>query len=444
MLTNSRTQYAVGQGGFHAATIEGEGGPKVRYVVDCGATWAYATARNRCIDAYLTQVGARSDIDFLFITHAHADHLNGVDRLLDPKLGVHAKAIVMPMLTVVERLACFARTAALDARSAMGRFYIDFTLDPVGALSQFGPGRIVLVRSGNGDGGAPFSRDGNRPNPDQPGRTLLADQDRGGGLQNVVGFGDAEELPSSAKVATRLKKHSVPKAVAIPDTLGFVYGFPTLGMNWLLAPFVDPAVKADTAKFLQELGRLKELSVKDLLDWLEADPANVKSLLTTDVALLADAYKTVNKDLNVTSLCVYSGPVEPHPPHRAHHHVVTGNLPRRCLISGHDDRLGWLGTGDAALKEQARREAFLAHYGRLLQQVHTFMVPHHGSEGNFDKALLTAINPSHCIAAADYVKNWRHPGTIVVQAAASYGGGLSVVTSAPASQVYEEIWVGSP
>lgn len=445
-LINQRIQYAVGQGGFHAATVIRSDGPDLTYVVDCGAMTAYAADRNRCIDAYLKKrkpaTGGRGDLDFLFITHAHADHLNGVARLLDKKSGVHAKTVVMPMLTVVERLATFARTATVDPKSAGGRFYIDFTLDPIDALSQFGPRQIVLVSSGDSDAGAPFSRDVPGPDSGQLTPRPLTDTKRDDASPQVVGVGSTAVIPSSAKTVKHLKMRGVPEVVAMPDTLGFVYDVPGSPIKWLIAPFLDPAVKVETATFVKELAKQLGFSVKKLLDWLDADMANVESLLTVDLPKLIEAYKAVEKDLNVTSLCIYSGPVVPHPASHAHVCVGVGTGWHVVRLHGPDTKLGWLGTGDAALKEKARRSAFLTHYGRLLQQVHTFMVPHHGSEGNFDKALVEAIKPLLCVAAADYVPNWRHPGTRVVQDAASYGAGLSVVTSSPASQIYEEIYMG--
>ena len=444
-LINARVQYAVGQGGFHAATVITSGRPDLTYVVDCGAMTAYAADRNRCIDAYLKtrkpEKGGQGDLDFLFITHAHADHLNGVARLLDKKSGVHAKTVVMPMLTVIERLACFARTATVDPKSAGGRFYIDFTLDPVDALSQFRPGQIVLIGSGDPDTGAPFSRDAPDPNSDQLIPRPLTSTNLEDASPQVVGVGEPRVLPSSAKTGKHLKMRGVPDAVVMPDTLGFIYDVTGTTINWLIAPFLDPAVKAETASFVKELSKQLGFSVKQLLNWLETDIANVESLLTSDLPKLTEAYKAVKKDLNITSLCVYSGPVVSHPAPHAHVCVGVGVGLHMARIHGPDTKQGWLGTGDAALKEKARRNGFLTHYGRLLQQVHTFMVPHHGSEGNFDKALLEAIKPLLCVAAADYVPNWRHPGTHVVQNAASYGAGLSVVTSSPASQLYEDIYL---
>ncbi|WP_031248833.1 hypothetical protein, partial [Mesorhizobium sp. LNHC229A00] len=93
------------------------------------------------------------------------------------------------------------------------------------------------------------------------------------------------------------------------------------------------------------------------------------------------------------------------------------------------DRIAWLTTGDAALKEGHRRKAFLQHFGNLLAKVVTLTLPHHGSDHNCDRQLITAINAEIFVVAADRYGTWRHPGSNVIQEVASAGRFLSVVTS---------------
>ncbi|MBV6272577.1 MBL fold metallo-hydrolase [Alcaligenaceae bacterium CGII-47] len=57
---------------------------------------SYAQQRDARIDAYLKLVGAPQPLDILFISHAHADHLNGVERLLNQGNGLAVQVIVRP------------------------------------------------------------------------------------------------------------------------------------------------------------------------------------------------------------------------------------------------------------------------------------------------------------------------------------------------------------
>ena len=87
-LINVRKQHAVGQGFFHSADLLIDGKLRLLYVYDCGAVTKYESARSDRIRAYLGSHGARSKLDLLFISHVHADHLNGLPQLLDPKRGM--------------------------------------------------------------------------------------------------------------------------------------------------------------------------------------------------------------------------------------------------------------------------------------------------------------------------------------------------------------------
>lgn len=123
----------------------------------------YAATRNSRIDEYLVKVGAKQPLDILFISHAHADHLNGVPRLLDKVNGLAVKTIVLPPLNIEDRLVAYARAASEDMMSAEDDFFRAFVADPTSALSRFGPERIVFVEPGNRNDGAPFSGGPDRP-----------------------------------------------------------------------------------------------------------------------------------------------------------------------------------------------------------------------------------------------------------------------------------------
>lgn len=437
-LTNVRVQWPVGQGGFHTGELMEDQSARVRYAVDCGAMSTYGAARNESIDGYLNWQSDGDELDYLFITHAHDDHLNGVERLLDKANGKKVKVIVMPLLNVVDRLISYARSASFDPTAATSGFYRDFIVDPVAAVSRFGPEQIIQVRS-SGEGGAPFSGpDGGQPPDDPFGRSNLV---RPRMPLKMVGQGKVVRGKSSAAKPKNSETAVKSQVWVADDSLGLVYSSGITGARWLLAPYVDPVVESDAGLFMAALAEERKTTVAHLQEWLKKT-SNLKSLLTSGLPQLVAAYHAVNKDLNVTSLSLYSGPVPsdvtkmPMP----QVHLEFGTVSFSC-VSGRR-RLGWLGTGDAALKESSRRTAFFDHYGALVSQVHTFMLPHHGSEGNFHVELLHEIAPSLCIAAADKFHKWRHPGTAVVQAVASEGHFLCVVTASKLSRVLEVASIG--
>jgi hypothetical protein len=410
-----RRQHSVGQGFFHSGQIT-TSGTQFRYVYDCGAMSPYAAARRREVKAYLAQIG-ESAIDALFISHAHADHLNGLPDLLKSK--GRAKTIFLPLIQLADRLIAFARAASEDPTVTEDGFFVRFTLDPAAALGGFGPDRIIMFEPG--EGGAPGGPNGAPP------------------LEGATREFGLEELPwRLVGRGTLMSTGTVPgpagavPVLRVPDTAAIApRGVKATG--WLLAPYVDVAVSAKRAKFLRSLAKRLKKSVPKLKSWLDS-PTNVEDLLTTKVAHLAAAYKDVEKDLNITSMSLYSGPADP--TNVGAHRARFGTWQR---IAEQHSSLGWLGTGDAKLSETGRRRAFLKHYQVHLPAVGTLTLPHHGSDDNFHLDLLTKICANFYVAASDAFSNWRHPGTATIQGVAGAGKFVSNITSSVRSRFFEEL-----
>lgn len=440
-LHHVRVQHPVGQGFFHTGTVEDSSGGELKYVVDCGAMARYAAARDREVDQIIRSWANTKPIDFLFVSHAHADHINGIPRLLDVDSGLRVDTIVLPLLDEEERLIAFARTSSEDPTAASSTFYRDFIAEPVTALERFQPAQILFVESGQGDGRAPFSgQDG--PDGRDPGGTDQANRQEHN--WKLVGRGVLRQVdtPPAARsgAETAASDGRTVRTSAMPDTLGVIVPFED-DQQWLLVTYVDPMVTAERGRFLRGLAKILGTTVPTLKRKLQ-DPAYLRQLLTTRESELRQAYAGVESDLNLTTLCLYSGVKPPPLTHRTHkprqdYPLYWGRFGRLRLHGTLLHRTGWLGTGDAQLKHMGRRTRLFEHYGALLNVVQTMTLPHHGSEHNFSAEVLTHVQPEYLVAAADKFSKWRHPGTGVVQAAASSGRTVSTVTSSEASRVEE-------
>jgi hypothetical protein len=391
----------------------------------------YAAELRRQIGNHLKCVGARSPLDVLFISHIHADHLNGLEQLLDGRHGLDVDTIVLPLVDVIDRLIAFARTAAEDSASVQSSFYRAFVVDPGGALGRFRPRQIIFVEPGNREDGAP---DGGAPPlapPDGP-EVFGAGRGERGLTWKLVGKGSVRRLEASPQQPLTGGESSVTSLV-MPDTLAMMMS--ARQGEWLLAPFVDPTIAAHRKQFLKELAKQCKISQSKLALWLKVT-ANVQQLVTTHLDLLAAAYGAVARDLNIPSLCLYSGPARGSSKMLARcHHGVFGCV--HAHGAGRASRIAWLATGDAALKQKQRRADFVAHYGQLLDEVVTLTLPHHGSDHNFDVDLLSKVQPRLCVAAADRYSTWKHPGPHTVQAICSHPAVLQVVTSKVPSRASE-------
>ncbi|WP_037417442.1 MBL fold metallo-hydrolase [Sinorhizobium sp. CCBAU 05631] len=426
-IRNERKQHAVGQGFFHSGTLLHDGAVKLRYVYDCGAMKKHSAALKRSIASLLADVGGDRRLELLFISHSHADHVSGLPILLDAKKGMSVDTIILPLFNVMDRLIEFAKCASHDPAVRGDEFYREFVVDPVTALSRFNPRQIMLISSGGpGDPDGPsFDR-----GPEFRGPVVAGlEHDAARSLWKLSGSGNVDAVQEAEnRVVARMTDHVAVVASPVPSG----------SISWLFSPYIDPAVSAKSARFQTELlkslnqgltagARIKKAKFQVWLD----NPLNLKDLVVNKVHELVQAFNAVSADLNTTSMCLYSGPL---PDERGHtgHHGTFG----RWSVNG-NDRVAWLATGDADLKSGSRRKPFLRHYRRLTSKVSTLTLPHHGSENNFDVELLTAIEPVHFVAAADRFSKWRHPGTGVLQAVASHGRFLSVVTSQSASEVTE-------
>lgn len=429
-IVNKRRQHPVGQGFFHSADIYVSGRPSVSYVYDCGSMERYAGQRKLQISQYLCSCSAPSKLDILFISHVHSDHISGVEQLLSHEDGLQVDTIVLPLLNQTDRLIAFARSASEDWSSARRSFYKSFVTDPVDALSRFRPRQIIFVEAGNRDIGAPDG--GDRPLEPPDGGPLSGPDDlEDGPTWKLVGRGTVSRIDGGPGRPDSSATQQITQSL-ISDNLAMLT--PSPHGDWLLAPFVDPTVVSHRMLFRNELANQCGIPRRRIEAWLQV-ASNVKGLLSGNASCIKAAYKAVSKDLNITSMCLYSGPtLRPSNPSRRSYIGTFGSIYAHGNAS---TRLGWLGTGDAALKHSRRQSDFLRHYGELLREVTTLTLPHHGSDHNFGAKLLVGTDPRVCVAAADRFSNWNHPGSRAVQAVCSHPAVMHVVTSSPSTRAEE-------
>jgi hypothetical protein len=407
-MIHHRTQYPVGQGFFHAGQLGSrrenefkltDNLPKdFTYVYDCGALTKYTSALNDAIADYSAR-GPKKDIDILFVSHAHADHISGIPKLLTSRT---AKAVIMPFVDVEERLIGYA-----SMTGKVPVFIRNFFIDPVLALANLGIRLLIFLQSGRRD-----------DNPDRP------------------RLPESSDFPWMIRARELDKNHAEGKITVVTVAAGLTVEVPNKdGAFWVLDPYVSPMIKSKRDAFIAKLADLLAISKKELRNKLR-NTDQLTEILEKHRAKLQEAYKSIseNSDINLTSLSLYSGPIEVD--HDIYSQVLWQGRPWSASI----DNVAWLGTGDANLKHNADLNPFIDHYQHRLETVAlaTLTMPHHGSEGSFQSALLTRTNPEFCITSADAVKGWRHPGTEITRAIASHNAYGHVVTSTRSSVFIED------
>ena len=424
---NSKKQHAVGQGFFHTSELFCDYNGEnffLRYVYDCGSAGKYSAARDKAINQYLSEIGTGNILDVLFISHTHEDHINGIEKLLGDEKTLKVDTIVMPYIGIEERLIAYVETSINDPGAENTEFYREFVIDPVNALTRFSPRQIIFVESG--DGGAP-GREG----------PIDGSPEGGDGISGGKGeeYGAAWKLIGRGTVRMKGVSENT-SVVVIPDSTAMRIDLSRIDLTdgWILAPYIDEVVVSASAEFIKSIAAQFGKSIEQMNDWMK-NKNNVRSLINVHLDSLTYAYeKTFPKKVNLTSLCLYSGPVTDQNNNYHTFTQVDENL--HC----HSFDCGWLGTGDAMLKEVVRHTALFTHYGKYLDHTATLTLPHHGADANFHGDLLKVIKPDVCVAAADFMQeNWRHPGHRTVQTVASYGSALLVTTSDTRSEVSQQI-----
>ena len=433
----TRTQQAVGQGGFHTASIDfcpnwcdppfswdGLGclheHSTTRYVYDCGE---YGRSRSNVLPAVAAYVQALNgaDLDVLFISHAHADHTNAINDLIlaIQKSEGRVKTIVLPLLNPLERLVAYVQSAEPEDGTIEG-LALDILIDPVTALSPLAADLVFIV----GDGDAPddFDVDPDDQNDNDP-------SDGDNDLRALV-----ERLPFKLEGGSLVRQGGV---VTLSHTVNIVLTNPNRSWSnseddWCLRTFIDPNVFDQKTAFVTELKRRlqsKTPPADHLVDKLTVSA--MRELLTTYADDLTKAYEAAitPKDVNVTSMSLYSGP-------RYHSRRGKGRLRIGGGIIPAGSAKGWLLTGDACLGVRNRLDKFLQHFDEIRRTVAVLTLPHHGSVHNFGIDLLGRWSARALYTTnANPPANWRHPDSLVVNAVSSIGARMHTVTDAELSTI---------
>lgn len=368
-----RTQWAVGQGSFHAGSLS-SGSASVHYVYDCGTQPGYEGALEREVDVAVGRLEGR--VDLLYLSHFHRDHTSGVRRLLE---RAEVRRVVIPYTPASERVMALA--ASVRAGAPLDDWYLDLVSDPAGFFEAAGAG-VTEVLPETDDGGF------------LPVEFPLQDNNSQSGF--------SAPLPGPQDV-----RHA---AAAITE-----HGYHPL---WLWLPWVPAGDRAAQTRFMKELAVRSRQSASALEEQLSR-PDGLRHLADGQRSALRGAYMAVAPDLNLTSMALYSGPV----PYGGPSGMAVGRFetPTPVTVLARP-QLGWLGTGDALLRSPRGATRFSDAFLGFATGVATFVLPHHGSDRSFHEMLLEPfVHGTAFVASADTYRTWTHPGHRVARAALRTG-----------------------
>ena len=342
----TRTQFSVGQGCFHAGHVRWTSGSSptpddYHYIYDCGSSEGY-TALKRSISNWHRRTYR---LDALFVSHLHADHVNGIDRLLS---SVNADTVYIPHVDTATHV---LEILAADFENAASTSLIEARLDPRSWFGRRGVARIVRVLPERSE---PFALE----------TSLRSD------------------TPKDRTPRSRTHDSSAHRPTLATMQSGQAL-IPNHGLRhpWALVSHVDPAPDSARTTFLRRVRRTLGLAPRQQLK-----PARLAAALRDrrQRARLRRCYEEIipggsSKQHNRVSMSLYSGPAD------------TGSQPRTCdyatvthsspwpynpsRIGSLGDlpfdrtAAGWLGTGDASLNVYKVRAAWRRSYDPFRNQI---------------------------------------------------------------------------
>ncbi|WP_456001699.1 MBL fold metallo-hydrolase [Prevotella sp.] len=329
-----RTFHPVGQGAFYTERHKISNGKDFTIVYDCGS-FQFTNLKNRIKSAF--QKG--EEIDILFISHFHVDHINGIKEL---KERCKIKRVILPLLDEKTKY-------ILKINNYLAKNYKDTTLiDNPKRFFDEETSIIQIEEEGYQD---------HRVNPDE-----IEDINR---LNNI-------DKKKSGTV------FSYDKSLSYKD-------------QWLFIPFNYK--QEDRFNLFNKL-------LKEEYPYIPLNKLDDIKIIEKYEAELKKIYKKINGDLNVTSMILFSGSIKPTPircwnipikPHPSQYYEYY-SCPHDFKYLNYEYRIpsGCLYTGDINLKKDENIVKEIKSRLRLQwKSIGTIQIPHHGSIHNFSEEIIS-------------------------------------------------------
>ena len=328
-----RTFHPVGQGAFYTERHKISNGKDFTIVYDCGS-FQLTNLKNRIKSAF--QKG--EEIDILFISHFHVDHINGIKEL---KNRCKIKRVILPLLDDKTKY-------ILKINNYLAKNYKDTTL--IDNPKHFFDEETAIIQIEEEDQDRPV-------NPDE--------------IEDINKLNNIDKKKSGTVF-------SCDKSLSYND-------------QWLFIPF--------NYKQEERFNLFNKLLEKEYphipLDKL--DDIEVMEEYETE---LKKIYKKINGDLNVTSMILFSGRITPtpircwrrpiKPPSSQYYEYYSCLHDFKYLNYEYRIPSGCLYTGDINLKKDENIVKEIKSRLRLQwKSIGTIQIPHHGSIHNFSEEIIS-------------------------------------------------------
>lgn len=361
----TRIIHPVGQGGFYTETLS-NGTQEATFVYDCGGFDKAKSKMAKYLDSFLPKGKPKKQIEAVFISHFHADHINGLQYLLE---NAEVKYLFLPQLT---------EEVLMEAM-----VYNYYTTKQINWVNNF------LMKLYRGD--AQFGSE------ERPTRIIQVDYSNDSRVPEEFNEGIFSENDLELRAWNWIQRTAI-------DLLT-IKTLPANTMlhcsKWLYIPYNSKVIQKKKDDLKKELGKLlgADVTVENLPSLLE----------NHTVKACKEIYdKVFGPQQNKTSMTLFSGtldhaqsyPCKQIPDCHVTHPLCDGFFwyPYCCNPN-------ILYTGDYV--PETDNMGLLEFYSTLWEKIATIQIPHHGSKNNYDDKLYE--HPVQGIVSVGNDNPFHHP-----------------------------------
>jgi beta-lactamase superfamily II metal-dependent hydrolase len=327
-LEFSRTFHPIGQGAFYYE-IHFTDKKNFTIVYDCGSN----SFEEEELEIEISRVFPKGlDIDILFISHFHADHINGIDAL---KKHCNIKNVVLPELNEEAKI-------LVKISNLINNYTKEKLIDnPKEYFKEGGKNTAVFLVK-----------------------------------ERLVPGEEGEDSETKTSINISDMDFNYEEIITIPSGKAFTFGMEKL---WYFIPY----------NYRQE--ERKEDFIKELPEDLK-DLTNIKTIkdILINKEKIEKAYRKIKGDLNKNSMILFSGNdkkdnevksvyYSPNPGKK----IQTLSFPGSCIYFGDIDLKAKGVLDDIVFKSRIRD---------YIKNVATIQIPHHGSKHNLNDTIIDKIN----------------------------------------------------
>lgn len=368
---------AVGQGAFYTGIFRHQNGNQFSFVYDCGS---YSS--RRYIDHEISNFVSESDgkkIDFLFISHFHADHVNKIGELLRSAGG--AEFAILPYLTPEELLLAY-----IDVRkSGSDPDTLSFIQNPTGFLLERNVNEIIYIHPSDESG----SNENSNPNINDPDPERL--------LSENFNFKISNGLQRNTKIDEGNPKVSHYFDVGIFSIVDF-WEFKFFNKHR------DVTTLNNFISDIRSLLRIHDFNFNEVADFITINPATFDSNFNTIYSKNFGYGQLVND----TSLVVYHGPLV-----NLNYHIYLIHDWWPNIICSEK---GTLLTGDIKFDQNCLDQITNKWINvKYFENISIFQVPHHGANHYLESSIVNHYkNVDFWVINYGLGNTYKHPRQEVI------------------------------